>query len=465
MNASGRPVVAACQAWVRLREVAAVLLAALALTAVAILNGFPLVEFDSSRYIHSAFTLEVAVDRPVFYSLFIRLSRLVAPTLWATVLLQSLLTALVIHSFLRARVAPRAAGAWTLAVTLALTLLTSVAWYSGYIMADLFTGLMFLAVVTLLVDPHAGWRAALLLAVIAFAVTAHNSNLVILPVFLVVAGCLGRRLLPTPRRAYGAAWAALAVALIAIPLVNASLGAGFRVSRSAHVFLLSRWVGDGAVSKMLDDRCAVADYALCPYRGQLHGLTSGQFLWAPDSPLAAIGGWKDSEAAAWPILRDTLRYRPLAVLGNTLVNVGKQLLVFRTGWNAVAYGEEVAVARAIRRHFPQAYDDWQRSLQQQSRLHAIASAINWVHYPVAAAGLALLLAIALPAGTRWSPAVATTSRFLARAVLLFVLLNATVCAGLAVIYDRYGGRVIWLVPLVALEILRFEWGHRSQPLR
>ncbi len=40
---------------------------------------------------------------------------------------------------------------------------------------------------------------------IAFAVTAHNSNLVILPVFLVVAGCLGRRLLPTPRRAYGAA--------------------------------------------------------------------------------------------------------------------------------------------------------------------------------------------------------------------------------------------------------------------
>lgn len=160
MNASGRPVVAACQAWVRLREVAAVLLAALALTAVAILNGFPLVEFDSSRYIHSAFTLEVAVDRPVFYSLFIRLSRLVAPTLWATVLLQSLLTALVIHSFLRARVAPRAAGAWTLAVTLALTLLTSVAWYSGYIMADLFTGLMFLAVVTLLVDPHAGWRAA-----------------------------------------------------------------------------------------------------------------------------------------------------------------------------------------------------------------------------------------------------------------------------------------------------------------
>lgn len=253
--------------------------------------------------------------------------------------------------------------------------------------------------------------------------------------------------------------------MIAIPLVNASLGAGFRVSRSAHVFLMSRWVGDGAVSKMLDDRCAVADYALCPYRGQLRGLTSGQFLWSPDSPLVAIGGWKDSEAAAWPILRDTLRYRPLAVLGNTLVNVGKQLLVFRTGWNAVAYGEEVAVARAIRRHFPQAYDDWQRSLQQQSRLHAIASAINWVHYPVAAAGLALLLAIALPAGTRWSPAVATTSRFLARAVLLFVLLNATVCAGLAVIYDRYGGRVIWLVPLVALEILRFEWGHRSQPLR
>lgn len=440
-----------------LRRIGFLLLAALVLMSVAILNGFPLVEFDSGRYLDSSFSLVVVPDRPIFYSLFIRLSRLLATSLWAAVFLQSLLAALVIDAFLSARAAAHAAGAWTPAAALGLTLLTSVAWYTGYLMADLFTGLMVLAVMTLLVDPRPGWRAALLLAVIAFAATAHSSNLVILPLLLIAAGWLGRRRLPLPRRAYGAAWAALAAAAIAIPLVNAALGAGVGLSRGADVFLLARWVGDGAVSRMLDARCAAADYALCPYRDQLRGLTSNRFLWAPDSPLAAIGGWQGSAAAAWPILRDTLRYRPLDVAGHTLVNVGKQLLVFRTGWNAAAYGDQVAVARTIRARFPAAHADWQRSLQQQSRLHAIAWAVNWVHYPVAAAGAALLLLCALPAGGRWSPALAPASRFLARATLAAIVINAAVCAGLSVIQDRYGGRVMWLVPLVALEILRSEW--------
>ena len=97
------------------------------------------------------------------------LSRWIAPSLWATVLAQSLLTAVVIDAFLRARAATRPTAVWTLAAVLALTLASSVAWFTGLLMSDVFFGLMFLAVVTLVVDPHPGWRAALLLAVIAFA--------------------------------------------------------------------------------------------------------------------------------------------------------------------------------------------------------------------------------------------------------------------------------------------------------
>ena len=163
--------------WAAARAVGAVGLATLALTAVAVGNGFPLVEFDSSRYIDSSFSYAVTPDRPVFYALFLRLSRLLAPSLWAAVLLQSLLTAVLIHAFLRARGAAGPGGGWTLAVAVLLTLLTSVAWFTGYLMADLFTGLMFLAVVTLLVDPPPGRRAALLGAVIVTAVAVHNSNL------------------------------------------------------------------------------------------------------------------------------------------------------------------------------------------------------------------------------------------------------------------------------------------------
>lgn len=446
--------------WAAAREVGAVGLAALALSAVAAMNGFPLVEFDSSRYIDSSFSYVVTPDRPVFYALFLRLARVLAPSPWAAVLLQSLLTAVLIHAFLRARGGSRRAGGWTLAVALLLTLLTSVGWFTGYLMADLFTGLMFLAVVTLLLDPRPGWRAALRGAVIVAAVAVHSSNLLILALFLAAVGWMGRRLLPAPRRAYLIAWAALTAAVVAIPLVNAGLGAGFVISRSGHVFLLARWIGDGTLPRMLDERCALADYALCPHREQLRGLTSGRFLWTPESPLRTIGGWSDSAAVAWPMLRDTLRHRPLDVACHTLVNIGKQLLVFRTGWNAAAYDERGGVASAIRARFPGAYADWQRSLQQQTRLHEIAWMLNWLHYPVAAAAALLLLGVALPAGSRWAIRAAPSSRFLAGAVLVFVLINASVCAGLAVIYDRYGSRAMWLVPLVALEILRFEWSAR-----
>ena len=103
------------------------------------------------------------------------------------------------------------------------------------------------------------------------------------------------------------------------------------------------------------------------------------------------------------MLRDTVRYRPLDVFGHTLVNTGKQLLVFRTGWNAAACDEPKAVVAVIRARFPAAYGDWRQSLQQQSRLRGIAWALNWVHVPVAAAGIVLLLAVALPGVRRGPP--------------------------------------------------------------
>jgi hypothetical protein len=438
------------------RELAALALATLMLLSVALVNGFPLVDFDTSRYIDSAFSYVVPPDRPVFYSLFLRLSWLFKPSLWATVLLQSLLTALVIRAFLRARGGVLARAGWTVAVVAFLTLFTNVAWYTGYVMADLFTGLMFLSLVTLLADPRPGWRTAPLLAVMAAAAAVHNSNPFILVLLLLAAGVFGRVLSPAPRRAYGAAWATLAVALLVIATVNARLGGGLHVSRNGHMFLLARWIGDGSVPRMLDERCAIADYALCPHREALRGMRSSTFLWTPGSPKHAIDAADHSAAVTWPMLRDTLRYRPLDVIGHTLANVGLQLLAFRTGWNIRAFDDMAVISGAMRDRFPEVHDDWQRSLQQQGRLRTITRAINWLHYPVAGAAMLLLLAVSLPAGWPGSLAAAPVSRLLARMALAFIVINAAICAGLSVTTDRYGGRAIWPAVLVALEIVGVE---------
>ena len=71
----------------------------------------------------------------------------------------------------------------------------------------------------------------------------------------------------------------------------------------------------------------------------------------------------------------------------------------------------------------------------------------------------------LPYPLGWSPPVSADSRFLARAVLSYVLINAAVCGAFSSVSDRYQSRVTWLVVLVAIETVAYEGSahvHRDQ---
>jgi hypothetical protein len=459
---AGRGVSARTAPTGRVLGVLCVVLAVAALMAVALLNGAPIVHYDTGRYLRSSFSFAVPVDRPVFYSLFIWISRGLAPSLWATVLLQAMLTALVIERFLSAR--SSAHGARLLLVTLPLTALSSVAWFSGFLTADLFTGLLFLAVVSLLLDGTLARRgqAVLLVAIIAGAVAVHTSHLLILPLFLLVAGAL---LWPRRHqywRACAAACAAFALALAALGLVNAALDGRFRIAtQAAPTFILARWIDHGAVQALLEQRCDDHPYALCAQRDQLRNVTSSWFLFDPASPLRAIGGLEHSAAAVRPMLRDTLRFEPSAIAWGTLRGFARQLLVFRTGVMHVAYDEAQSVNKAIRTYYADEYPRWQASLQQRGGLRTVGYAVSWLHVPVAVGSVALLAVVALPARLRRAPAVAPTSRFLARAVLAYLLGNAAVCAAFAPTNDRYQSRVIWLAVLVAIEVVIYERNARA----
>lgn len=437
-------------------------LAVVALMGVALLNGSPIVHYDTGRYLRSSFSFEVPVDRPVIYSLFIWISRGLAPSLWATVLLQAALTALVIQRFLDAR--GSAHGARLLLVTLLLATLSSVAWFSGFLTADLFTGLLFLAVVTLLLDGSLTRRtqAVLLVVIIAGAVAMHTSHVLILPLFLLVAAGL---LWPQRQRAWPAyvvVCAAFALALVALGLVNATLDGRFRVAtQAAPAFVLARWIDHGAVQALLEQRCDDQPYALCAQQDRLRNVTSSWFLFDPASPLQSIGGLEHPDAVVRPMVRDTLRFQPFAIAWGTLTGFARQLLVFRTGVMHVAYDQAQSVTNAIRLHYADEYARWQASLQQRGALRTVGYAVSWLHVPVVLASIAFLAVVALPARLRRAPAVAPTSRFLARAVLAYLLVNAAVCAAFAPTNDRYQSRVVWLAVLVAIEVLFYERDARA----
>jgi len=435
------------------------------LASVAMLNGYPLVHSDTGAYVRSSFTFEIPRDRPVFYSMFLWLSRAVGASLWSTVLLQSLLAALLIQCFVQARQDRRAAGAWrSAAITLLLIAVSCVAWVSSIVMADLFTGLLFVAVMTLVLDGRLARRgqALFLVLVIAFIALVHSSNLIILPLFLI---CMRALLQPhwrTHRRAYGAAWIAFALALVALPAVNGALSGRMSGPAGSQVFLLARWIELGAVGELLDERCTLEPYALCADRDRVRSASGDWFLWAADSPLTGLGGFDTPEAVTWPILRDTWRYHWAAVVRGAGAGFWAQLNTFSTGSFHEHYGTDTAVDTALHAHFPREYNAWQGSLQQRAALRDIGLSLDRVHRPVVLISALALLLIALPRRSIWPVAISPTSRLLARAVLLFVLVNAAVCGALTSTHDRYGRRVVWLLALVLAEIVAHEWDARRR---
>src|SRR5207249_3449890 len=115
------------------------------------------------------------------------------------------------------------------------------------------------------------------------------------------------------------------------PLINKTLSGKFQYSRGSHLFLMARLIEDGALYKLLNDRCAIKPYALCPYKEQLKNATGDWFLWLDDSPLEKIGGWENSEAQSWPMILDTVRYYPWDVIRGSLKGIASQLVAFQTG--------------------------------------------------------------------------------------------------------------------------------------
>src|SRR5437879_1330445 len=153
---------------------AATLLApTLVLSGAAIYNGYPLVYPDTGDYV----ALADISFRSIFYSLLIAPARLTG-SLWPVVFLQSLIVAHLLRLVLRV-VFSIVSGAAFLVITVLLCILTSLPWYTGFIMPDIFTGVLVLCLFLLaFCGPSLTPRERKYVAVLAVAAAAvHLSHL------------------------------------------------------------------------------------------------------------------------------------------------------------------------------------------------------------------------------------------------------------------------------------------------
>jgi hypothetical protein len=132
----------------------------------------------------------------------------------------------------------------------------------------------------------------------------------------------------------GRVWFVCIASIGAMLVLNASLGAGWQLSKSSHVFLTGKLIETGLMKQFLDASCETQAYKLCAYKDSLP-VHASDFLWNDKSPLHQLGGFDSNTVEYKAIIRSIVtqpRYLKPFVQSAT-VATWEQLQLY-------AYGEE-----------------------------------------------------------------------------------------------------------------------------
>lgn len=448
----------------------AIAAAAALLAAPALLNGYPLLYWDSADYIEMPFTGEVPVWRTASYVLLTALAKPTG-TLWTAVAVQCGLIAYILHEVL-ATLTPARPWRTLVPVTLGLSALTALPWFTSQLMADGFTGVLVLGMATLAFwrTDNGSARRLGLAAALALAMAVHTSHvavaggIVLALLALRGLGQLGPWRWLRPRVLLPSLVIGLGI-LIAVT-ANWSLTGRTFLSQSTGSLMLARLVQDGIAKRYLDAVCpGGAKLRMCRVRNRLPG-NANAFLWFP-GPFYEIGGWSRAvQDEARFIVQDSLRLLPVEHVKAALRLTLEQLLMVRTGdgvvnLDTIHAGDSIEtdpfMPRVIGRYFP---GDLAAYMASHQRDNPDFTWINHVHVPVAAAGLALCLTV-LIAGIARRDRVAAG---VALITVLAVLGNAFVCGALSNPNHRYQARVAWATLVAGGIGASSLWRRRALPV-
>jgi hypothetical protein len=440
---------------VAMRERVLAALCAVAATAAllmpAIVNGYPFIFADTGTYLLSAMRLQVPHDRPVFYSIFAALLHWhLSP--WPIVIAQSALVAILIR--LVAKAVFNVANPWVTPIAaIALVIGSSLPWFSGQIVPDIFTSVLMLALLLIIF----GWGRMTLaerwfaLWLVPVCVAVHNANLFVPLSVLPAIGILllvGWR--PGPQAARRTFWVASGVVLALAALVSSNYAARGKLvlSSASSTFLFAKMLEDGPALAVLEHECPATYPLLCSQLPLLQahkaaGIepTLGDFfLW--EGPLDSLGWWKPVEPETSQVVKKVFAQFGRQEVLTSLANGARQSWHFKTGDSLVS-DPGVVATDAIRGLFGESsLAAYQASLQGKGELQF--SLLNVIHLVtlVASSGVLAWAAIA----SLWTDRKAL---HIAAFILAMLAGHAMAIGALTPLHDRYQSRVIWLVPLLA----------------
>ena len=351
---------------------------------------------------------------------------------------QAILTALLLQLTGRMLVSERTGGTLTGG---AAALLTPVAIFACYAMPDIFAGITILAILLLMLDMGRLSRCArwLVILLLAGAISFHASHLP-LSIGLAIVAVLLRWYIDSGR---GRAAMRLAATLLcpiflalAVTLIASWVGYGqASVEAKRYPLTLARSIEDGPARWLLQQECRRPRFTVCELYGTAIPSTVADFLWGSNgiATRATAGQLDRIRAEEHEIVMLAAQRYPREQASRVTSNFLRQLISFSSadnhfGWIVTNKGGAL---------------DFDKTRQDGSMLLRV----NWAATILACVAALLVLLTRFRRASR-------AERAAWLLVLFGLALNAAICAIFSGVADRYQGRVIWLLPFIALLFAR-----------
>ncbi len=261
------------------------------------------------------------------------------------------------------RVATRAFFGWSeparfLVLVGVLTLGSSLPWFTGQILPDVFTGVLVLgaAVLGLAGDRCSPRERIALTALVGASILFHQSHVLLGIGLLVLFAAARAARFPT------LAWRdvlrvalPVVVATAALVVTNGRTSGHYGPSVDGAAFLLANSVQDGPTLAYLRETCPERRWALCPYLHLLPWPEDDEFLWNARAPFFQAGGFVGLRREARQIVLGSFLARPMAFGVAVLQGGWRQLLHFPTGGDNVSYVTWTFPSRTLRVLFPRSF--------------------------------------------------------------------------------------------------------------
>ena len=433
------------RSWRELKMLITLIFASFLLSGAAFYNGYPLVYPDTGGYIG----LHNLSFRSFFYNLFIYPS-LWFHSLWLVVFVQSLIVAHLLRLTLRVVFQITSIIAYLVMIVL-LCLFTNLPWFTGFIMPDIFTGVMILSLYLLIFcrGTLVFWERKYLFFLTVLCATVHLSHIPLAAgmigvtwFFRVMIKNNGR--LPAPHLL--CASFAILLAFILIIANNYRTYSAFTFSPDGYAFLLARFVADGEAVKYLKESCPERKYKLCVYIDKLPA-DSDKFLWSAESPFRKVGWINGYHQEGKEIVRKTILNHPFSVIRNSFKNSVLQLFRISNSYGICSYIDKPYPNDDIRKYYT--YDFHAYATSRQSLNQLSLNMFNRLHRMIIC--FSLLIAVAIffiyLKHKQYLPLLLLIS------IVCAYVLSSFITGALSNPNNRYGSRIIWLLPFFSFASL------------